>query len=720
MGSLDERGDISVALLAIYPFIFILALILTVRHGFRRQAGWLFLLLFSTAKIVGAILHIVAELQSAPSKGLLIAAFAIEGAGLAPLLECTLSFVGAAGSRIIETHAIVTRARLRIVHLLMTGTAVMFIIGATDATSDDASERSTGSTLRKVGGILFLVAFLTIVSCIVVFWSAQHELLKYQKILLKGISCAVPFLAVRVLYSILSSFSPSSSFSSLGTSSESTSGLAKFNTITGRWQLFLIMGVLMEFFVVSIYLFFGLRLPVSEGVDYEAAQTRESATSAARLRSLAVVIIAPSHALDCLSKQKRARTSKKSNNPDRKGWVRQSTPTRERLLGVRRSGLRISFAFRGRRPSCLLNLNKCIPQPTSISTTAIEPSSSCSSSSTSSTDLKRKFTSLDTNPSSGAFERVAGADVEEASSTKKHRCTPRATECQKEETVDNSERERVVEQRTKAVKEKQRQKKKKKRQKAEKQARNEEHRQRVEETARHAETANPESRRFLVGMPLASSVSCEKHINKLKSKLKNAIVCSKLLVVTEEHFDEVIIPSVSLGNRLPRLLCQETLAAIERVLDDVQPPHELESSQNAEDKIKYLFKPILKSLSLHDTIITTGFSWREKIGLRSTIDLGIHEYGPKSDAAIIKVLNDKEAKIVVLFEAYSKLGQSLSTPDENRADRVRLLIQGSYISIRDGKPSVVYYLTRDKYVETILIFCEDQERRKVRLLLTSA
>ena len=109
----------------------------------------------------------------------------------------------------------------------------------------------------------------------------------------------------------------------------------------------------------------------------------------------------------------------------------------------------------------------------------------------------------------------------------------------------------------------------------------------------------------------------------------------------------------------------------------------------------------------------SGFSWREKIGLRSTIDLGIHDYGPKSDAAIIKVLNHKEAKILILFEAYSRLGQSLNTPDDNRADRVRLLIQGSYISIRDGKPSVVYYLTRDKYMETILIFCEDQEQNKV-------
>ena len=100
-------------------------------------------------------------------------------------------------------------------------------------------------------------------------------------------------------------------------------------------------------------------------------------------------------------------------------------------------------------------------------------------------------------------------------------------------------------------------------------------------------------------------VSCEQSIDDLKSKLKNAVVCSKLLVVTEEHFDEIVIPNFSPGSRLPRLLSQETLIAMERILEDVQPPHGLESSQNAEDKIKYLFKPILRSLGLHDTIITT-------------------------------------------------------------------------------------------------------------------
>ena len=85
-------------------------------------------------------------------------------------------------------------------------------------------------------------------------------------------------------------------------------------------------------------------------------------------------------------------------------------------------------------------------------------------------------------------------------------------------------------------------------------------------------------------------------------------MCSRLLVVTEEHFNEVVVPGISFGVRLPRLLDKQTLKAIEQVLEDAQPPHELESSQNAEEKIKCLFKPVLCTLGLEDTIITAAMS----------------------------------------------------------------------------------------------------------------
>ncbi|EJD04248.1 uncharacterized protein FOMMEDRAFT_84119 [Fomitiporia mediterranea MF3/22] len=163
--------------------------------------------------------------------------------------------------------------RLRLIHLAVTAAMVLSIVGAVKSNTTDSGEKQTASTLRKVGGILFAATFVAIILVHLVFWQAQRDLMKYQKTLLKGISCALPFLAIRVLYSVLSAFSPPASFGSLGSPSGSTSGLAKFNSITGSWQLFLVMAVIMEFIVVATYIFFGLRLPISGGVDYESTAT---------------------------------------------------------------------------------------------------------------------------------------------------------------------------------------------------------------------------------------------------------------------------------------------------------------------------------------------------------------------------------------------------------------------------------------------------------------
>ena len=102
--------------------------------------------------------------------------------------------------------------------------------------------------------------------------------------------------------------------------------------------------------------------------------------------------------------------------------------------------------------------------------------------------------------------------------------------------------------------------------------------------------------------------------------------------------------------------------------------------------------------------------------------MGTHEYSPRSDVAIVQVISKKEAKILVIFEAYSRLGQSAKALDENRADRVRLLIQGSYISRRDSRPAIVFYLTQDKHMETIIVFSAEDEdgTDKVTLILYRA
>lgn len=45
--ALDDHGKLAAATIAFYVPYFAIALFLTLRHGFRRDAGWIFLLIFS-------------------------------------------------------------------------------------------------------------------------------------------------------------------------------------------------------------------------------------------------------------------------------------------------------------------------------------------------------------------------------------------------------------------------------------------------------------------------------------------------------------------------------------------------------------------------------------------------------------------------------------------------------------------------------------------------
>lgn len=75
-----------------------------------------------------------------------------------------------------------------------------------------------------------------------------------------GISCALPFLGVRVIYSVISTFSGSPIPSATG----NTNSLAKFNLANGSWWIYLIMGLLMEYISICIYTVVGWKTPASQ------------------------------------------------------------------------------------------------------------------------------------------------------------------------------------------------------------------------------------------------------------------------------------------------------------------------------------------------------------------------------------------------------------------------------------------------------------------------
>ena len=85
----------------------------------------------------------------------------------------------------------------------------------------------------------------------------------------------MPFIFVRTLYSVLSAFSPAPTFGQGAATASSHNSLSKFNSITGEWQLFLGMSIMMEFLVVIMYLGCGLLFPIPKDADYKVAAGEE-------------------------------------------------------------------------------------------------------------------------------------------------------------------------------------------------------------------------------------------------------------------------------------------------------------------------------------------------------------------------------------------------------------------------------------------------------------
>lgn len=112
---LDTRGYISIGEAIIYVPVFCLALFLALRHGFKRESGWIYLVIFAVSKCyllefivalqslsiiwflvraVGSGMYVAAELIKPENQTIFTTAVIMESIGLSPLLLATLGFLG--------------------------------------------------------------------------------------------------------------------------------------------------------------------------------------------------------------------------------------------------------------------------------------------------------------------------------------------------------------------------------------------------------------------------------------------------------------------------------------------------------------------------------------------------------------------------------------------------------------------------------------------------
>lgn len=91
-------------------------------------------------------------------------------------------------------------------------------------------------------------------------------------------TCALPFLGLRIIYLIGSSFAPTNETFVDGKAVFSQPGnslLDKFNSTTGSWGLYLVLSVLTELIVVIIYIWTGLSVPKETQYSRGAWQSSE-------------------------------------------------------------------------------------------------------------------------------------------------------------------------------------------------------------------------------------------------------------------------------------------------------------------------------------------------------------------------------------------------------------------------------------------------------------
>ncbi|QSZ37175.1 hypothetical protein DSL72_009269 [Monilinia vaccinii-corymbosi] len=184
---------------------------------------------------------------SSPSVSLFTGALILQNIGLSPLILATLGLL----SRVLDsinrnTQTLVQPKLLKLIEMLMLIGLILGIVGGINAS--DAYTR-TGkwipATDSKVSNILFIFSFVALlVTTILTTFSISHAEQGEKRILL-AISLALPFLFVRLLYSILSTFVAHST---------------EFNSFTGSVTVLLCVALLEELVIVVIYLGIGLTL----------------------------------------------------------------------------------------------------------------------------------------------------------------------------------------------------------------------------------------------------------------------------------------------------------------------------------------------------------------------------------------------------------------------------------------------------------------------------
>ncbi|KAG4031028.1 hypothetical protein MFRU_010g01540 [Monilinia fructicola] len=245
--AIGYRNCVGIGEVIVYIPSLFLSIFLAFRHGFGRSSGWYFLIIFCLARIIGPCMSLAAI--SSPSVSLYTGALILQNVGLSPLILATLGLL----SRVLEsinrnTCTFIQPRALKLIEVLTLVGLILGIVGGINASD---AYTTTGKwipgTESKVSNMLFIVAYVALLSITILTSVSISHAENGEKRILAAIAMALPFLLVRLLYSILSTFVAHST---------------EFNSFSGSVTILLCVALLEELVIVVIYLGIGVTLKV--------------------------------------------------------------------------------------------------------------------------------------------------------------------------------------------------------------------------------------------------------------------------------------------------------------------------------------------------------------------------------------------------------------------------------------------------------------------------
>ncbi|KAI0603301.1 hypothetical protein F4775DRAFT_533061 [Biscogniauxia sp. FL1348] len=253
--ALTELNNISIAEIVVYTPALLGAIFLAVRHGFGRNAGWLYLIVFSVARILGAALQL-ATIADPRNTSLYVGSATLQTIGLSPLLLVQLALI----ARAVESASrssphggsssnLVGPRQLRLVQVIVLVGLILGCIGGSNAGSTFAETGTypQATTQSRAGIALMIVGYVLLVLATVVVAATQLSRIETgERRVVLAVALSLPFILVRLAYSAESVFGAN----------------PDFNLLTGNHNVLLGMAVIMEMVVVAIVEAIGFTLQV--------------------------------------------------------------------------------------------------------------------------------------------------------------------------------------------------------------------------------------------------------------------------------------------------------------------------------------------------------------------------------------------------------------------------------------------------------------------------